>query len=109
MMMDETDKGVLLGLVNDTPKAEKVRYKVTDALKGTILYEGECDVDANGLVNVLYDNRKERTYYNIEWATDTLKGQNHFVSNIQGIELADYVKALQNCGWDIIGLIRGNK
>ena len=109
MMMDETDKGVLLGLVNDTSKAETVRYKVTDALKGTILYEGECDVEANGLVNVLYDNRKERTYYKIEWATDTLKGQNHFISNIQGIALSDYVKALQNCGWDIIGLIDGNK
>lgn len=108
MMMDETDKGVLLGLVNDTSKAETVRYKVTDALKGTILYEGECDVEANGLVNVLYDNRKERTYYNIEWATDTLKGQNHFVSNIQGIALSDYVKALQNCGWDIVSLVKGD-
>lgn len=107
MMMDETDKGVLLGLVNDTAKAETVRYKVTDALKGTILYEGECDVEANGLVNVLYDNRKERTYYNIEWETDSVKGKNHFVSNIQGITLAEYTKALQNCGWDILSIAKG--
>ena len=108
MMMDETENGVLLGLVNDTANAETVRYKVTDALTGTVLYTGECEVAANGLVNVLYDNRAERTFYNIEWETDTIKGHNHFVSHIQGITLSDYTKAFKNCGWDIASLVKGD-
>jgi beta-mannosidase len=105
MMMDETEEGVLLGLVNDTPNEETVRYKVTNALTGEILYAGESTVAANGLVNVLYDDRKERTFYNIEWETLNGKGQNHFISQIQGVNVSDYIKALQNCGCKVTDLI----
>lgn len=96
LMMDETEKGVLLAAVNDTDKAENLCYKVTDALTGNVLFDGKCGVDANGLTNILYDDRKGRTFYKIEWTTESGKnGSNHFVSFLQGVSLSDYKKAMR--------------
>ena len=96
IIMDETEKGVLLAAVNDTGKAEELHYKVTNALSGEILYEGKCGVEANGLTNILYDDRKGRTFYKIEWTTESGKnGSNHFVSFLQGVSLSDYKKAMR--------------
>lgn len=99
IIMDETEKGVLLAAINDTGKTENLRYKVTNALTGEIFYEGKCIVEANGLTNILYDDRKGRTFYKIEWTTDSGDcGANHFVSELKGVDFKDYIKLAVNSG-----------
>ena len=99
MIMDETEDGILLGAVNDTDRQESLHYKVSNAVTGEKLYEGECTVEANGLWNILFDWSKDRVFYLIEWETSSGKsGKNHFVSNIQNVSLDEYLTAIRKCG-----------
>ena len=99
MMMDEVDNGVLLAAVNDTNQEETLRYKVSNAVTGETLHEGECAVSANGLSHILVDHTQGRTFYLIEWENKQgIKGSNHFVSNIKNVGFEEYLSAIKKCG-----------
>lgn len=102
VIMDEIDGKKVLKAVNDTPVDIKFSYKLTDTTDGTIISCDSTTVDANGVIDLFESPLDEkRVFYKIEWEIDSVKYSNHFISNIKGVSLKEYLAGVLKCGLNV--------
>lgn len=109
MMMDEVGDNLLLGAVNDTGAAVTLKYVLTDVSSGKTVAKGSVGLEANGAQEILRLDKQGRRFYSIEWEANGVKGKNHFVSDIQGVSLEEYLQNISKCGYDAVSLINDIK
>ncbi len=100
MMFNEPENGRLrLTAANDTQRAVSVRYTVTDLSSDTLLLEGGCTAEANGLLPLEEISETPGAFYLIEWTGDAA-GKNHYTAGIYGgLDFARYTAALKKAGF----------
>jgi beta-mannosidase len=103
LMFDEPIDGKLrLFAVQDGGEQHSVSYTVRNAMTGEILLSGSADVSPESSAPIgEIDAIGDLALLAIEWTRDDgVCGKNHFTSKTEHISYADYLSALEKCGFD---------
>lgn len=106
VMMDEINGKIVLKAVNDTNKIINFSFKLKDITNDNILCCDTSVIIQNGILE-LWNKPLDtnRVYYKIEWMIDNIKYSNHYISNIKGVTLHDYLANLSKCGINVRELV----
>ncbi len=106
LIFDEPRDGVLpLHIATDLQSDVNLRCRVTDFNTDREIFKGEFDAPANSVVKIFEKPMEEgeKHFYFIEWEYDlngeTVKGKNHYVTNIKDLELDTYFSWMKKTGW----------
>ena len=103
LMFDEPADGKLrLFAVQDGGEQHSVSYTVRNAMTGEVLLTGNADVAPESSAPIgEIDAIGDLAFLLIEWTRDDgVCGKNHFTTKTEHISYADYLSALEKCGFD---------
>ncbi len=102
LMFAEPENGKLkLFAVNELSEEKKVTYKVINLADDRTVCEGECTAEADASVEIAEVAVPENaSFYFIEWFIDGIRYTNHFMTETQNISYANYLKAIEKCGYN---------
>lgn len=99
LMMEERGKRLNVYAVNDLASDRTFEYEIVLVNTGKVVARGKKLSKANSLTLCKkLKKRGERDFYLIKWRTDSECGTNHFVCDIQGIKLEEYIRLAKKCG-----------
>lgn len=92
---NEQDKIVLFA-ANEIPSEKEFKYCVTRLNDDTVVAKGNAIVSASGILKLdeVDINPASKETFLIEWEYDGIKGRNHFINNIRGIDYNAYIDFL---------------
>ena len=103
LMFDEPRDGLLsLFAVNDLTEYRKFTYTVKDLTNGKTLVSGEACVEGDTSSKIAsVPAYADYAFLYIEWETeDGEKGTNHFITKTADIDAAQYLKNIEQVGYD---------
>ena len=104
LIFDEPKDGSIeLYIVNDLQENVAVDYKVTDMTTGQLLITTQYESQENSS-NAVWKKAvqpKEQHFYLIEWEYNGIKGKNHFMTGLRNINLLEYLKYADKCGFEV--------
>ena len=98
---EPVDGRIELIAANDGREYQRGTYAVTDLRDGTVISAGELEVGPDGKATLDFLPERYCGFYHIEWQTESVRGENHFVCNIgEGWSFADYLACMKKVGFD---------
>jgi hypothetical protein len=93
--MTQNDKEVILHAVNDCFDGKQLSYKVTLLNDNSIVCKGDFVVGENCEQTILKLNKFEKGFYLIEWECEGQHYFNHYVADLAGYDIDEYIKYMQ--------------